>query len=74
MLMVMLMNDADDDAPVVLMALWVRRVWKLSDREGRGASLILLNAYTIHCSVFQQEAVSIPHSKADGEDTTNGAA
>lgn len=45
----------------ILMVRRVRQVLKISVREGRGAPMILLAAFTMHCRVFRQEAVQFPY-------------
>lgn len=39
------------------MDLLVRRVWKMSIREGRETLMILLAKFTMRCKVFRQDAV-----------------
>lgn len=45
----------------MLMALQVRRVWKMFAWEGRGAPMTLLAVFTMCCSILRQEAVQPPY-------------
>lgn len=48
----------------MLIALLVRRVWKMSIREGREIPMILQASFTMRCKVFRQDAMLPPYHTA----------
>lgn len=58
----------------MLMALQVRRVWKMFAWEGRGAPMTLLAVFAMCYSILQQEAVQPPyHTVMQCKNTLSGA-